>query len=41
MPSAMTTLFHGVLSLIPAYREAYTQQEKQNAKKEDDDEEQL
>jgi hypothetical protein len=41
LPSAMTTLFHGVLSLIPAYREAYTQQEKQSAKKEDDDEEQV
>jgi len=41
LPSSIATFFHAVFSLIPAYTEAYTQQEKLNAKKEDDDEEQL
>ena len=28
LPSSMAIFFHGVFSLIPAYTEAYTQQEK-------------
>ena len=34
-PSAMKTMLHGVMSWVPAYREAYAQQERKMKKNEE------